>query len=72
MQDTPGVAILKKEPAFEADFTVPSSVRYKKKVVRYPFNPEAYWGPKARAQGKRNQQPEEEQPAQKKAKTEEG
>ena len=49
---SPAKAILEKEPAITANFTVrqdANPVSRKKKLVRYQANPEPDWGPKARA-----------------------
>lgn len=47
--------ILSREPAFEADFSVPAWLAAQwaaaPKASRHPPNPEAHWGPKARAAG---------------------
>lgn len=52
--------ILSKPPIFQANFTIPPELRApKKKVSRFPPNPEANWGPKARAVGKRKRDTEE-------------
>ncbi len=47
----PGFVILSKEAKIEANFTVPFALRNKEKAVRFPHNPEPYWGPKRRAVG---------------------
>jgi len=47
-----GYMILAKEPKLEANFNRPASLnlrQYEKKVPRFLPNPEAFWGPKARA-----------------------
>lgn len=49
--DSPGQAILQREPDHQADFTVPSGLLQKKTATRYQRNPEPYWGPKSRATG---------------------
>ena len=42
--------ILAKEPVLKANFSIPPQLLGpKKKVKRFPPNPEAFWGPKARA-----------------------
>jgi len=45
--------ILSTEPMIAVDFTVPPGFDKKKKVKRFPMNPEPDWGPKAKATGKR-------------------
>ncbi|CAM9717541.1 unnamed protein product [Chrysoparadoxa australica] len=50
--------ILAKEPQLTASFVVPSALRNRKEVMRYPQNPEPSWGPKKRAKG--NKKPRDE------------
>lgn len=46
--------ILSKPPKLQANFSWPPSLLTpKKKVKRYPPNPEAFWGPKSKAKGKK-------------------
>jgi tRNA (guanine26-N2/guanine27-N2)-dimethyltransferase len=55
--------ILAVEPTSAVDFTVPKELQQisansnrggkKKKVSRFPMNPEAHWGPKAKASGQK-------------------
>eukprot|EP00797_Seminavis_robusta_P019834 Sro2_g001870.1 Probable tRNA (guanine(26)-N(2))-dimethyltransferase 2 (91) ;mRNA; r:264966-265238 len=65
-KDSPAGKILAVEPQHEIDFTIPESLRKqitansraaktdgKKKVSRFPMNPEANWGPKKAASGKK-------------------
>jgi tRNA (guanine26-N2/guanine27-N2)-dimethyltransferase len=50
-EDTPGNRILGKQPQLEANFARARAAFSKAKedgVVRFPGNPEAYWGPKMR------------------------
>ncbi|KDO31183.1 N2,N2-dimethylguanosine tRNA methyltransferase [Saprolegnia parasitica CBS 223.65] len=46
-----GTQILAKEPKHEAVFTGKRPSAGKEKALRFPKNPEAYWGPKSRARG---------------------
>jgi tRNA (guanine26-N2/guanine27-N2)-dimethyltransferase len=49
-----GMVILSKEPKIEANFvSIPAHLREVKKACRFPPNPEAFWGPKSRAVGKK-------------------
>jgi tRNA (guanine26-N2/guanine27-N2)-dimethyltransferase len=51
---TPGARILEKEPILEPNWEIPGILfRERPAVARYPQNPEKYWGPKARAVGKK-------------------
>ncbi|KAF0499408.1 N2,N2-dimethylguanosine tRNA methyltransferase [Gigaspora margarita] len=55
-ENSPARKILAIEPSFVADFTIHPNAEpasRKVKLVRYQQNPEKYWGPKARATGKR-------------------
>ena len=48
---SPARALLQKEPSIEASFEIlPEAIPNSKlkKLTRYPINPEADWGPKAR------------------------
>ena len=46
--------ILSKPPELQANFSWPPSLLTpKKKVKRYPPNPEAFWGPKSKAKGRK-------------------
>ncbi|GMH73023.1 hypothetical protein TL16_g06072 [Triparma laevis f. inornata] len=49
--ETAGMLILEKEPKFFCDFKTKKNQKLlnRKKATRYPQNPEANWGPKARA-----------------------
>ncbi|OQS05091.1 N(2),N(2)-dimethylguanosine tRNA methyltransferase [Thraustotheca clavata] len=46
-----GTIILRKEPKHEAQFSGKRPSANKEKALRFPKNPEAYWGPKSRARG---------------------
>lgn len=51
-EDSPAAKILAKAPKLKANFSLPPALLgTKKKVKRFPPNPEAFWGPKARAHG---------------------
>jgi tRNA (guanine26-N2/guanine27-N2)-dimethyltransferase len=51
-ENSPAAKILAKAPALKANFSLPPQLLGpKKKVKRFPPNPEAFWGPKARAHG---------------------
>jgi tRNA (guanine26-N2/guanine27-N2)-dimethyltransferase len=55
--------ILEKEIKTEIDFSIPTGSgfqRNRKKATRYPMNPEANWGPKPRATGKKRKNDEGE------------
>lgn len=58
-QDTPGNRILATKSNLELDFNTrrPSKLQ-KEKVMRFPKNPQPYWGPKARAKGNRTKAPD--------------
>lgn len=43
--------ILAKEIKTKVDFTIPDQLKDKKKVCRFPMNPQAHWGPKKAASG---------------------
>lgn len=72
--NSPGQAILQREPNHQADFTVPSGLLQKKTATRYQQNPEPYWGPKSRATGNKREAAEsgagrsDENPEEKKSK----
>lgn len=49
-ENSAAAKILAREPALKANFSIPPQLLGpKKKVKRFPPNPEAFWGPKARA-----------------------
>ncbi|CAM9119035.1 unnamed protein product, partial [Discosporangium mesarthrocarpum] len=52
-KNTPGQAILAQKPSLEANFTIPPGLQQRKQATRYQQNPEAHWGPKSRAAGKK-------------------
>ncbi|CAM9497433.1 unnamed protein product [Choristocarpus tenellus] len=52
-KNSPGQTILAREPEHEVDFTIPPDLVKKKQATRYQSNPEANWGPKSRATGKK-------------------
>nr|CCA16394.1 N(2) putative [Albugo laibachii Nc14] len=70
-QNTPGNRILAKKSNLELDFNTrrPSKLQ-KEKVMRFPKNPQPYWGPKARAKGNRSNALDESVQEQKKHKVE--
>ena len=59
-ETSPGYMILQKPPTLEANFDGAHRFksRAKKPAVRFPHNPEPYWGPMSRARG--NKRPREE------------
>eukprot|EP00979_Chaetoceros_neogracilis_P018486 scaffold10656_cov256-Chaetoceros_neogracile.AAC.3 len=46
-----GEKILALESTIKVDFTLPDGIKNKTKVLRFPMNPEANWGPKKAASG---------------------
>lgn len=57
---SPAANILAKEPSFQADFTFHKDAIPKSKIMglaRYPENPEANWGPKAKAKKRKADEP---------------
>ncbi len=53
-ENSAAAKILSKEPVLQANFSLPPVLLTpKKKVKRYPPNPEAFWGPKSKAKGKK-------------------
>ena len=59
-ENSPAAKILAQAPVLRANFSIPPQLLGpKKKVKRFPPNPEAFWGPKARARGSNNKRPRE-------------
>jgi len=61
--NSPGTAILSKEPVIQVSFEVKSGANpasRQKKLLRYQENPEANWGPKPRAKRKKDSETVEE------------
>lgn len=58
-ESSPAAKILAKAPKLQANFSWPPELLApKKKVSRYPPNPEAFWGPKSKAKGRKRKMEE--------------
>ena len=55
-----GEKILAIEATTKVDFTIPDELKGKKRVCRFPMNPEAHWGPKKAASGYKRKPEEDE------------
>lgn len=64
-EGSPAAKILAVEPTSDIDFTMPKSLKQASvnrkaggKVTRFPMNPQAHWGPKAKASGQKRKSEE--------------